>query len=123
MIRASPGVWLRLPLDRPSAQSNALWPYRKLSLSRASAFALSSRHASALGRICPRSVRRGNAPPTGRVGWRRKLNSLAPLSQRQLAVSVRRHRVAMLAESRVATAVAHDLAGLLALDIAVDAGH
>src|SRR5258707_1331217 len=45
------------------------------------------------------------------------------LSQRQLAVSVRHHRLAALAELGVAAAVAHDPADLLPLDIAVDAGH
>ena len=44
-------------------------------------------------------------------------------SQRQFAISVRRHRIAVLAKGGMAAAVAHDLAGLLALDIAVDAGH
>src|SRR5712692_5736728 len=45
------------------------------------------------------------------------------LSQRQLAVAVRRHPFAALAKGGVAAAVAHDPADLLALDIAVDAGH
>src|SRR5216684_5347193 len=45
------------------------------------------------------------------------------LSQRQHAISVGHHRFAMLAKGGVAAAVAHDPADLLALDIAVDAGH
>src|ERR1700730_7157024 len=81
------------------------------SVSRATAFALSLRHASALGRICPQSVPRGNSAPIDWVGWRRNPYSLTPLSQRELAISVRRHRIAMFAKGRVAAAVAHDLAG------------
>src|SRR5260370_7668092 len=45
------------------------------------------------------------------------------LSERELAISVRRRRFATLAELGVAAAVAHDPADLLPLDIAVDAGH
>jgi hypothetical protein len=44
------------------------------------------------------------------------------LSQYQLAISVRRHRLAALAKGGVAAAVTHDPADLLSLDIAVDAG-
>src|SRR5580704_494805 len=73
------------------------------------------------------SARRRTAEPKGpqRVA---ALNSLprwlnCRLSQRQLAISVCRHRIAVLAKRWMAAAVAHDLAGLLALDIAVDAGH
>src|SRR5260370_6565298 len=45
------------------------------------------------------------------------------LSERELAIFVRRRRFATLAELGVAAAVAHDPADLLPLDIAVDAGH
>src|SRR5580704_10507240 len=49
--------------------------------------------------------------------------AVVALSQRQLTISVRHDGFAALAELRVATAVPHDPADLLALDIAVDAGH
>src|SRR3982751_5669902 len=45
------------------------------------------------------------------------------LSQRELAIARRCHGVAMLSIGRMASAVAHDPRGLLALDIAVDARH
>src|SRR6516162_5953738 len=45
------------------------------------------------------------------------------LSERELAIPGRRHRLAALAKGGVAAAVAHDPPDLLALDIAVDAGH
>src|SRR6266699_5769553 len=45
------------------------------------------------------------------------------LIHRDLSVAVRRHRFAARAKGRVAAAVAHDPADLLALDIAVDARH
>src|SRR5215469_2570347 len=45
------------------------------------------------------------------------------LGQRDLAITLRRDGIAVLAKGRMAAAIAHDLAGLLALDIAVDAGH
>src|SRR5690242_2050614 len=45
------------------------------------------------------------------------------LGQRQLAVTVRRHRIAVLAKGGVAAAVAHDLAALLAFNVAIDTGH
>ena len=46
-----------------------------------------------------------------------------PKSQRQLSVSVCRHRISALAELGVAAAVAYDPAHLLAFDIAVDRSH
>src|SRR6516225_9075208 len=48
---------------------------------------------------------------------------LYQLSQHQFAISLCGDRIAALAELWVAAAVAHDPADLLALDIAVDAGH
>src|SRR5438876_10091906 len=59
------------------------------------------------------------AQPTGNLSRPFEMR----LSQRELAVPVCRHRIAVLAKGGVAAAVAHDLAGLLALDVAVDAGH
>src|SRR6202023_4341811 len=56
------------------------------------------------------------------AGWR-TWPPLSRLSQDQLAIPVRRGGFAVLAELGVAAAVAHDPADLLALDIAVDAGH
>src|SRR6516165_11611257 len=49
--------------------------------------------------------------------------ALRRLSQRELAKPGRRDPIAALAELGVAAAVTHDPADLLALDIAVDAGH
>src|SRR5436305_12179186 len=57
----------------------------------------------------------GLVQPNGRSGRR--------LSQRQCAISVGHNGFAVLAKGGVAAAVAHDAANLLALDIAVDAGH
>src|SRR5215475_3789755 len=51
------------------------------------------------------------------------LHSRLRLSERQLAISVCRDRIAALAKGRMAAAVAHDPADLLPLNIAVDAGH
>src|SRR3954449_7211085 len=45
------------------------------------------------------------------------------LCQRQPAIAVRRYRVAVLAKRWMTAAIAHDLTGLLALDIAVDPSH
>src|SRR5712672_724892 len=45
------------------------------------------------------------------------------LNQRQFAVPLCNNGIAVLAKRGMATAVAHDLAGLFALDVAVDAGH
>src|SRR6516165_6466845 len=45
------------------------------------------------------------------------------LSQHELAICARRHRVAALAKGGMAAAVTHDPADLLPLDIAVVAGH
>src|SRR5229473_6598854 len=55
--------------------------------------------------------------------WLASLAAVVALSQCQLTISVRRDGFATLAELGVAAAVAHDPADLLALDIAVDAGH
>src|ERR1700730_3025103 len=55
--------------------------------------------------------------------WLASLAAVVAVSERQLTISVRHHRLAALAEFGVAAAVAHDPADLLALDIAVDAGH
>src|SRR6267378_2059544 len=55
--------------------------------------------------------------------WLASLAAVVAVSERQLAVAVRRRRLAALAEFGVPAAVAHDPADLLALDIAVDAGH
>src|SRR6516165_1944529 len=49
--------------------------------------------------------------------------ALRRLSQRELAKPGRRDPIAALAELGVTAAVTHDPADLLALDIAVDAGH
>src|SRR6266480_3013200 len=45
------------------------------------------------------------------------------LSQRQFAVPLCNDGIAVLAKRGMATAIAHDLAGLFALDVAVDPGH
>src|SRR3984893_2156371 len=55
--------------------------------------------------------------------WLASLAALVGITQCQLTIPVRHHRFAALAELGVAAAVAHDPADLLALDIAVDAGH
>src|SRR6202047_2881957 len=55
--------------------------------------------------------------------WLASLAVVVGLTQCQLTISVRRDRLAALAELGVPAAVAHDPADLLALDIAVDAGH
>src|SRR6202048_1024118 len=55
--------------------------------------------------------------------WLASLAAVVAVSERELAIAVRHHRLAALAELGVAAAVAHDPADLLALDIAVDAGH
>src|SRR6266852_4877075 len=59
----------------------------------------------------------------GRTNFRSTTLADPALSQRQRAISVCHHRFAVLAKGGVAAAVAHDPADLLALDIAVDAGH
>src|SRR6266436_1440687 len=55
--------------------------------------------------------------------WLASLAVVVGLTQCQLTISVRRDRLAALAELGVAAAVAHDSADLLALHVAVDAGH
>src|SRR6266550_5673418 len=55
--------------------------------------------------------------------WLASLAVVVGLTQCQLTISVRRDRVAALAELGVAAAVAHDPTDLLTLDVAVDAGH
>src|SRR6266851_3655197 len=55
--------------------------------------------------------------------WLASLAAVVAVSERQLTISVRCDGFAALAELGVAAAVAHDPADLLALDIAVDAGH
>src|SRR5438477_2831812 len=57
-------------------------------------------------------------PHDGKFRWDR-----GALNQRQFAVPLCNNGIAVLAKRGMATAVAHDLAGLFALDVAVDPGH
>lgn len=80
-------------------------------------------------RSCTPCLARSGGVPGGRRCARRWGHSGSTtrrqraLRQRQLAIPSRCHRIAARAKSRVAAAIAHDPADLLALDIAVDAGH
>src|SRR3954468_24930708 len=62
-------------------------------------------------------------PPRGSDGYRFALPILRELPQPQLLIPLRRDLIAPGAVGRCAAAVAGDDAGLLALDVAIDAGH
>src|SRR6185312_6120737 len=74
--------------------------------------------------VCAKPVcRRREHPVSAGTGACPRIASGARSCERHLPVQVGGDRVAMLAEIRVTAAIAHDLAGLLALDVAIDAGH